>query len=349
MADGQVDEVADEPDEPIAAPSLGKRFLNLRTLVSFAFGFAILVFLANGVVGVDFSSVWGRVSTANPLFLVAALISFYATFLPRALRWRLLLQNVGYRRQRGVHLPGVPGLVEILLLSWFANCVVPAKLGDAYRGYLLKNGAGVSFSRTVGTILAERTIDVIVLFGLMVTAASLAFGRALPVQVVVLMQLGFVLVVVVVVGLLFLRNLRPLVLRVLPGRLHTKYRGFEEGTLQSFTNLPLVLLLTGLIWTGEVGRLTLVTYSLGLSNVAPSVLLFVALASALATTLPLTPAGLGFAEGTIVGIFLLAANAGLAPGVDETMAAGIAVLDRAISYWSVVVFGLIVYLFSRRK
>ncbi len=69
------------------------------------------------------------------------------------------------------------------MLSWFANCIVPAKLGDAYRAYLLKRERGVSFSATIGTILAERIIDVLVLFLLMLAATSFAFGRALPSEV----------------------------------------------------------------------------------------------------------------------------------------------------------------------
>ena len=75
----------------------------------------------------------------------------------------------------------------------------------------------------------------------------------------------------------------------------------------------------------------------------PLVLLAIALSGAL------TPAGLGFAEGAIVGVLLLAARAGLAPGVDEHAAASIALLDRGISYWSIVGVGLIVYPLSRRK
>jgi uncharacterized protein (TIRG00374 family) len=107
--------------------------------------------------------------------------------------------------------------------------------------------------------------------------------------------------------------------------------------------------LTGVAWAGEVARLYLVTRSLGLDGIAQSVIVFVALASALVTTLPLTPAGLGFAEGAIVGVFLLAARAGLAPNVDEHAAASIALLDRGISYWSLIAVGLVVYPLSRRK
>ena len=164
-----------------------------------------------------------------------------------------------------------------------------------------------------------------------------------------LLQIGCALVILVVIGLVSMRRLRPFVERLLPARLHEQYARFEHGTLNSFRGLPGLVALTGLAWTGEVARLYLVTLSLGLTNVAQSVIVFVALAAALMTTLPLTPAGLGFAEGAIVGVFLLAANAGLAPGVDEHTAASIALLDRGISYWSLIAVGLVVYPFSRRK
>jgi uncharacterized protein (TIRG00374 family) len=290
------------------------------------------------------------VRQANPAWLAAALLVFYLTFPVRGLRWRRLLDSVEHSTGEEVdRRVGVPALSEIMFLGWFANCIVPAKLGDAYRAYLLKLNAGVSFSTTIGTILAERIIDVVVLFLLMLAATGLSFGRAVPAEVLVLMQIGFGLVVLVVIGLVSMRPLRPVVERVLPARLHAQYARFEHGTLKSFRGIPALVGLSGLAWTGEVARLYLVTLSLGLGGIAQSVIVFVALAAALMTTLPLTPAGLGFAEGAIVGVLLLAARAGLAPGVDEHAAASIALLDRAISYWSLIAVGLIVYPLSRRK
>jgi uncharacterized protein (TIRG00374 family) len=146
-----------------------------------------------------------------------------------------------------------------------------------------------------------------------------------------------------------MRPLRPLIQRVLPDRLHEQYARFEHGTLNSFRGIPGLIVLTGVAWAGEVARLYLVTLALGLPGIAQSVIVFVALAAALMTTLPLTPAGLGFAEGAIVGVLLLARDAGLAPGVDEHTAASIALLDRSISYWSLIALGLVVYPLSRRK
>ena len=335
--------------EEAPPPSLSRRFFNARTLLSFALGFAILAFLFTRV-QIDVGAILDWVRQANPALLVLAFVAFYATFPVRAFRWRRLLDNVELStHEEGGRRLGVPVLSEIIFLGWFANCIVPAKLGDAYRAYLLKINAGVSFSTTIGTILAERIIDVVVLFLLMLAATGLSFGRAVPAEVLVLMQIGFGLVVLVVVGLVSMRRLRPLVERVLPVRLHAQYARFEHGTLNSFRGIPALVALSGVAWAGEVARLYLVTLSLGLGGIAQSVIVFVALAAALMTTLPLTPAGLGFAEGAIVGVLLLAARAGLAPGVDEHAAASIALLDRGISYWSLIALGLIVYPLSRRK
>src|SRR5712692_2586262 len=74
-------------------PSLGKRFFNLRTLLSFALGFAILAFLFTRV-QIDMGAILEWVRQANPALLVLAFIAFYATFPVRALRWRRLLNNV---------------------------------------------------------------------------------------------------------------------------------------------------------------------------------------------------------------------------------------------------------------
>ena len=131
-----------------------------------------------------------------------------------------MLANVGYANDgvdangagyrivdgRSIRLPSVLGLAEIVLLSWFANCIVPAKLGDAYRAYLLKSTAGVSFSKTFGTILAERIIDMLLLFSLLAASVLFAFSGALPAEILTIMQAGLVLVVLVIVGLMAMRN-----------------------------------------------------------------------------------------------------------------------------------------------
>src|SRR3972149_3360972 len=136
--------------EPVQEVSLGKRFFNIRTGASFVIAFAILFFLLTRL-DVDTAAIWENVRRSNPLFYALAFVVYYSTFLMRGGRWRVLLENVGFRRNMGVKLPSIWGLGKIILLSWFANCIMPAKLGDAYRAYLLKKNADVSFSKTMGT------------------------------------------------------------------------------------------------------------------------------------------------------------------------------------------------------
>jgi glycosyltransferase 2 family protein len=342
--------------EPPAAPSGGaiepdplrRRFLNPWTLLSFALGLGVLLLVLSRV-NVEVDAILARLSQTDPLYYLAALLVYYTTFLVRALRWRTLLENVGFRPEEGVPLPPLGGIAAILLLSWFANCIVPAKLGDAYRAYLLKRTARVSFTKTFGTILAERIIDMIFLFVLLVGSAVLAFGGALPPVILGIMQAGLVLVGAAIVGLLTMRGLSRQIKRLVPGRFRGQYDLLEQGTLGAFGSWPPVLLYSTLEWAIEGARLYLVCLSLDLTQLAPTIIVFVALSSALLTTLPVTPAGLGFVESAIVGILLLAASVGLAPGIDENVATSVAILDRTISYWSLVFIGAGVYLFGRKR
>jgi uncharacterized protein (TIRG00374 family) len=344
-------EAAAEPTISLPEPDpLGRRFFNIRTFLSFAAGFAVLAIVLPRM-NVEIGGILNRLSQANVWLFLLALLVYYLTFPVRAFRWRKLLRNVGFLPGEGVRLPSIAGISEIILLSWFANCVVPAKLGDAYRAYLLKGTSNVSFSKTFGTILAERIIDTLLLFVLLGLSASLAFQGTVPGEVLRILQGGLALVVVVIVGLLSMRNLSHLITPLVPKRFRTHYGMFEAGTLGAFGRgrLPMVLVYSILCWAIEAGRLYFVCLALGLSGVAWPVILFVALASALLTTLPITPAGLGFVESAIVGILLLAGNAGLISGVDENLAASVAILDRTISYWSVILVGFVVYALSKRR
>jgi uncharacterized protein (TIRG00374 family) len=341
------------PDADVSVPEpdpLTRRFFNVRTLASFLFGFAMLAIVLPRM-NVELGGIMARLTQANLLLYLAALLSYYLTFPIRAFRWRKLLRNVGFLPGEGVQLPSISGISEIILLSWFANCIVPAKLGDAYRALLLKQSAGVPFSKTFGTILAERIIDTLLLFTLLGLSATLAFHGALPGQVLAILQGGLLLVVLVLIGLLSMRGLSRFITPLVPKRFRAHYGSFEAGTLGAFGvgRMPMVLVYSLLCWGIEAGRLYLVTAALGISTVAWPVILFVALAAALLTTLPITPAGLGFVESAVVGILVLAGNAGLVAGIDENLAASIAILDRTISYWSVILVGLVVYLLSKRR
>jgi uncharacterized protein (TIRG00374 family) len=89
-------------------------------------------------------------------------------------------------------------------------------------------------------------------------------------------------------------------------------------------------------------RIWLVMQSFHVTGLAPGVVVFTALAGSLLSTIPFTPAGLGAVEGASVAILS-------AFGVATGLAGAVAVMDRAINYWSNIPVGGLLYLVSRRK
>lgn len=325
---------------------LGARLRSPRTWISFGIALAIVIFVFRGL-DIDLAATWAYMRTANPWLMVAGLLVFYLTFPLRALRWRMLLRNAGVPLDEGRgSWATLPALMEYLYLSWFANCIVPAKLGDAYRGYLLKRNGGVSFSATFGTIFAERLLDMIGLFALLVLAGGAAFGNHLPDGTEIVFVFGALLVIAVLGGLAGMRWLSPLIRRFVPTALQDRYGSFEQAALSSFQwrILPRLIVATTLIWLLEGMRLYLVMLALGnpqLALGAPAIV-FIALASSLLTALPITPAGLGVVEGTVTLVLTFFA-------VPASLGSAVTLLDRLINFWSIIVFGFVLYLISKRK
>lgn len=338
---------ADEPIETGPAEpqsegpgSLGKRFMRPQTLISFGIaGFIVLFFFRR--LDVSPSEVWSNVKKTNIALYALAFVPFYGSFILRAMRWRLMLARVGISRENGYPVPGNKGLIEIFLLSWFANCTLPAKLGDAYRCYLLKQKTKASFSTSLGTLLTERLLDLTVLFVFMATSALVVFRGHLPNQAEQTVLIGSGLLLLAGLGLIGMWLMRDTILRRLPQRLHEQYTRLHDSVFLCLRQ-PWVFLGFGLvIWTAEGVRMWLVARALGV-HLSPTTALFVALMGSLLTTLPITPGGLAVVEVATIKVLDLV-------GIGTGLGGSIAVLDRVIGYWSVILVGLVLYLVTMRR
>jgi uncharacterized protein (TIRG00374 family) len=336
----ELDEFLDAPpDETIAESevSLQRRLLNWRTIGSIIFALVMVFLLFRVVLNVDFRRTWELVQTANPALLLAAFVAYYLTFPLRSLRWWVVLKNVGSRIRYG-------DATEILFLSWFVNCLVPAKLGDLYRAYLLRATYAASVSRTVGTIFLERVADLVLIFGLALAAGFWSFrGRNRP-EVDALFLAGFVLVTALIIFVVVLRFLGKHLTRYLPASVADLYERFHEGSTGAMR--PRVLLqvgaITAAVWLLEGARVLFVIRALDLPavhNIGITSAIFVALGASLLTAIPLTPAGIGFVQAGIVGLLYLY-------GVPADAATAVALVDFVISTLSVIVIGGVVYAFS---
>jgi uncharacterized membrane protein YbhN (UPF0104 family) len=303
-----------------------------RELVSTLIPLALIAFVARNV---DWGATWQTLQKAQPYYLVLALVVYYATFPLRSWRWARLL------REGGADL-GWGDLLKILFVGWFVNSIVPAKLGDLYRSYLVKRRFGISLSRTVGVVVAERLLDLFVVFGLLIVGGYVAFGRTILPDLKLVYITGAALGVAIVAGLALVYYVAPRIGRFFPREVRRIGRLFREGILHSFRALPLAGPLTVVIWAAEAARLMFVLASLGL-ELPLSGVVFVAVASSLLTTVPLTPAGFGFVE--IAMVYVLTQGFGLA----QHDAVAVAVVDRVVSVLSVIILGGVVYWASRKE
>jgi uncharacterized protein (TIRG00374 family) len=328
-------------DGAAGAPPLRRRIFSVRNFASFLLAVAVLYLMYREFLGVDWGEVWVSVRGANAWLFALAFVTFYCSFPLRALRWKALLANVGYSREGVRPMPSTLGLTRIMYVAWFANCVTVARLGDAYRGYLLKKEAGVSFAVTLGTVLAERLLDLLVLAAMMGAGVLVVFGGSLPAEATQALAAGLILSAVGIVGLLAMRRFRRAFERMLPERLHAFYASLEHGAVDSLRRLPLLVALSAAGWVLEGAALYAVAAAVG-GPVSVAGALVVALAASLLTAVPITPAGLGFTEaGMVVMLGWL--------GMDVATATAITLLFRLINYWSIVVLGFVLYLFGRKR
>ena len=332
--------VDDESSSETPPVSIGRRFLQPRTFVSFGLA-AFIVYFAVQRLEVDLDDVWRQLRDANPLLLVTALLTFYSAILIRAMRWRMMLKQVGITRKQGYRLPGNLGTFQILVLSLFANCVVPARLGDAYRSFLLKDRAGSSFGVGLGTILAERLIDVVVMVGVVVTAGVVVFGANVPERAEQAFLLGIGAVIIGIIGSVVLFVFRERIEALIPDRFGGHFQRLNLGIFEILRKPFPFALLGGLIWLMDGLRVYLVCLALGATITIPEAIV-VSLLSALVTIIPITPAGLGVVEVFMIWILPQV-------GVASDTAAAITILDRLITYWSLIVVGLPLYLVNLRR
>jgi glycosyltransferase 2 family protein len=173
-----------------------------------------------------------------------------------------------------------------------------------------------------------------------------SFRNGLPPAIQIVFLIGVIVVLVLAVGLLTMRNFGRRILNALPTphQVLDLYNRFEEGVFGAVPLrwLPRLAILTAFIWLTEGLRLYFVIASFGFDDVSIGLsgAVFVALIGSLLTAVPLSPAGLGIADAGIVFVLTVAY------GVPLPEATAIALLDRVISVFSIIVFGSIAHALS---
>ncbi len=327
-------------DEQVPVPQdISSSLFTPRTVVSFVFALVVLYFVFRRT-NLDFGESLRQMRSANLWYLAGAMAAYYITFFMRGWRWKHMLASAGISDATGHRMPNLAGMTQIMTLSWFTNSILPARVGDAYRCYLIKRRSGASFGISLGTMLAERLIDLVVLVAILLLSSAAVYGTHAPDRAQQAFLVGGGVVVIGVVGVVALWFLRERIEVLMPTRLVRVYRRVRKGLFESLAKPILPVGVSVVLWLFDGLRVFFVASALG--EVIPyEAAIMVALLSALVSTVPITPAGLGFVEGIM--IYALTTI-----GVLNSTAGAIALLDRVVTYGSLLVVGGLVYLWVLR-
>jgi uncharacterized protein (TIRG00374 family) len=279
---------------------------------------------------IELGPTFSNIRQSNLAWFSLGLFTHYLGFVARGWRWHILLNNVWDKNENSTPSPTIWACIRFIFLGSFANCVLGLRIGDAYRAYLISASNLTRASRAMGTILAERILDMALVFFLLAGAALWVSSQGSFGLARVFVAASFVLGLLGILGLLTMWLFGLKLAQLLPKKIERLYATLHAGTLGSFQRIPWLLLLGVLAWMCEVGRLYCVIQALGYDLAIPMIV-FVALANALLTTIPITPGGLGLVEPGVVGLLVLRFT--------RESAVSTAFLDRAISYLSIVFIG----------
>lgn len=306
--------IAPRPDE-IDEPPEPRRGLSRLSLI----GIAISVLAVAGVVWwalrqeppefPDTAGEWGALAGAVALYAIATLV--------RGERWHSLLLAEGAR-------PSRTDSHGLNVVGYAANNVLPARAGDAVRVFLMAPRARTSKKAVLGTLLAERLLDIAVILTLFLVVGYGLLGEAGAGDLEwILLATAVVVVAGVAVVLLVRRN----------ERLHRFTAPILSSTLQLRGRHGLRLLAaTIVIWALEAS----VWMSVGAAAGFPMDPIEGCYIVALASVFALIPSGPGYAgtqdAAAITGI--------LALGGTESQAVTYLILVRFVIAVPITVVGL---------
>lgn len=125
------------------------------------------IFLLTRIVDLEETARILGAADPRPIVIVLAVVALQV--LLRSTRWRYLLP----RRPDGER-PSLPRLVAALLVGYLGNVVLPARLGEPIRAYVVARREQVDFVKALGSVVLERVLDLATLAVILFVAATLA-------------------------------------------------------------------------------------------------------------------------------------------------------------------------------
>lgn len=134
---------------------LKRLFTIFQFFVFLGLGLFIVWWMARGIDAEGWKQINNSLSQANYLLFIPVLLLLILSHYIRALRWKLLMEPLGYN-------PGIFNVFNAVMIGYMANLLFP-RLGEVLKCTVLARYEKVSPDKLIGTIVAERAVDMVCL------------------------------------------------------------------------------------------------------------------------------------------------------------------------------------------
>ena len=140
----------------------------------------------------DRKNVIKYIRNADYHFIIISSIFGLLSHVSRAIRWSYLLVPLGYK-------PRLANSILAVLIGYLSNLGIP-RSGEILRATAMDRYDNIPFQKGFGTIIAERVIDLILLFIFVCIALLLQFELIIDVLDFKLSNLKYFLVILIILG-----------------------------------------------------------------------------------------------------------------------------------------------------
>ncbi len=280
----------------------------------------LILFLVAGLIGVR--DIADTLRTASPALIVLAIPVYLISWPLRGIRYQQILAQLGHQGR-------LDFLVGCISLSQSANVILPARIGDVVRAYLLKKMKNIPLTTGFSSLAVERIFDIL--------AITMVGGFAvLGLQGMLLDQ--WITDVITIAGLATLAVFGLLVLFL---KLRTTIGGvaarfIREIAVVSTNPRAFAIVFTGslLVWLFDILTCFIVLSAFsGTASLSMVPLVFLAIAVGnLTKIVPITPGAIGTYELALTAIFSLG-------GIDPAIGFAAAVLDHIVKNSVTLILG----------
>ena len=229
-----------------------QRFFRFNTLATFLIAAVIFYIFFTRFDSTETISI---IKNSNLLLIILGIIVFYGLIPLRGYRWRDLLI------ESNISLPTML-LTRIYFLAFFVNSILPARIGDVYRAYLLKKKQNISFSLSIGVLFSERVFD-LASTALLVLISGYFYIGLISEEYHNYILTGLIIIGGIVLAFAVLSWRSKWLLYVLPRKFHKHFESFSKGIFRSPVKIPIILSESLIIWLSEAARFYFIAWALG--------------------------------------------------------------------------------------